>query len=83
MRCIHEKKDKKTRAGASLVPSPVMATNLRLVVHYEDSCVGHRRYTSACRSVEKGNKGLVALNIAFATVRKEQLRTPEVIVRSS
>jgi hypothetical protein len=47
---------------------------LRLVVHYEDSCVGHRRYTSACRSGE--NKELLALNIAFAMVRREQSGTP-------
>ena len=47
------------------------ATNLRLVVHHEDRCVGHS-YTSACRSGEKGNKALVVLNIAFAMVRKEQ-----------
>ena len=58
------------------------ATDLRLVVHHQDGCVG-RSYTSACRSVEKGNKGLVAVNIAFAMVRNEQLRTPEGIVRSS
>jgi hypothetical protein len=45
------------------------AANLRLVVHYEDGCVGHR-YTSACRSRE--NKELLALDIAFAMVRKEQ-----------
>jgi hypothetical protein len=51
------------------------ATDLRLVVHHEDGYVGHR-YASACRNVEKGNKGLVALNTAFADGTEGAIKIP-------
>ena len=57
-------------------------TDLWLVVDTR-MVVSPIRYGAPCLRGWEGNEGLVALSITFAMVRKEQLRTPEGIVRSS